>query len=434
MKLLLIQPAPFMDDQFESSGFMNHLARKNYFSVPPLSLGILAALTPPSWDIRIIQEPKQRVSFNEPATLVGITANTSNVLRAYEIADAFRLRGTKVIMGGIHPTVRPDEALGHCDAVCLGEAELIWQDVLDDLHRNSLKKKYKAGTHFDLQHYVPPRRDLMTSSDSVFFSAATIETSRGCPYNCDFCSVSFSHGKKIRYRRTECVAEEIAGIKRKKFFFVDNNIVADHRKAKELFRALVPLKIKWTGQATISIADDTELLKLASDSGCYGLLIGFESVTDEGLKKYRKSKNDFGALKAAVRTLNAHGIAVLAHLVFGNDFDTRQSIAQTLDRLNELEIASATLGIMVPYPGTRLAEILEKEGRILSKNWNQYDIHHLVFHPRNIPPQEFLEDIRWIRKEFFTLGKMVSRTITCRNPLVLGFNLSIRTHNQVGMA
>jgi radical SAM superfamily enzyme YgiQ (UPF0313 family) len=434
MKLLLIQPAPFTGKHDNSFHLLNYLARKNYFTVPPISLGILAALTPSSWDVRIIQEPHQQVHFDEAADLVGITANTSNVLRGYRIADEFRLRGVAVIMGGIHPTVRVDEALEHCDSVCIGEGELVWGDVLEDLQHKRLRKKYKAETYFNMQEYVPPRRDLMTSSNSLFYSAATLETSRGCPYNCDFCSVSISHGNRIRYRSPEGVVEEISGIGRKKFFFVDNNIVADHRKAKELFRSLIPLKIKWSGQATISVADDPQLLKYAVDSGCHGLLIGIENITDEGLNKYKKSKKDFQTLKASVRILNEHGIAILAHMVFGNDFDTRDSIVETLDRLCELDVASATLGIMVPYPGTKLAEDLEKENRILTKNWNLYDIHHLVFQPKNFTPEEFIEDIQRLRNQYFTMGKMLSRTIKCRKPVILGFNLSSKSHNRVGLA
>ncbi len=414
-------------------GFISNFARKNYFSIPPISLGILAELTPPSWDVKIIQEPQHQIDFDEQADLVGITAVTNTVKRGYQIADQFRIRGVKVIMGGIHPTARTEEALCHCDSVCIGEAELIWNDVLMDLKNKRLKKRYKADRLFDLHSYASPRRNLMTISDSFFFSAETIESSRGCAFNCDFCSVSLTHGNKVRYRHHENVAEEISKIQRKRLFFVDNNIAANQEKAKELFKSLIPFKKKWTGQASISITEDLELLKYAADSGCYGLLVGIESITDVGLKKYKKSKNDFTSLKTSVKILRDHGIAVLAHMVFGNDFDTKDLMVETLERLYELDIASATLGILVPYPGTKLAENLEKQERILTKDWDLYDINHLVFKPQNFSCEEFVEQVQHIRHEFFSFNKMLSRAINYRNPTVFGFNLSLRSHNPVSI-
>ena len=399
--------------------------------IPSLALGILASLTPSDWNIRILQEPKDKINFDEKADLVGITAGTHIVKRGYEIADQFRKRGVKVIMGGIHPTVLPEEALQHCDSVCIGEAELIWGEVIRDLQSGNLQRIYKANNYFDLNQYKSPRRDIMPSSGSFFYSVDTVETSRGCPYNCDFCSVAFSHGSKIRYRNFNNLLLEIEEIKKNKLFFVDNNIIANKAKAKELFQELAPLKKRWTGQATISISDDPQLVKLAADSGCYGLLIGIENITDEGLKKYSKSKNSFESLKQSVKILKDHGIGVLAHMIFGNDFDTKESMAITLERLFELDVASASLGILVPYPGTTFTQNLEKQNRIFTKDWNLYDVHHLVFDPANFSHDEFIKEIRFLREKFFSYKKIVSRTIKHRNPFVFGFNLSSRNHNHV---
>lgn len=433
MNLLLIQPASQDDYGNDALRFISNFARRNYLGIPPLSLGIIASLTPSEWSIKILQEPADRIHFDEKADLVGITAVTHNVKRGYEIADNFRERGVKVIMGGIHPTVMVEEALLHCDAVCIGEVEPVWKTILEDFLQDRLKKKYKADDYFNFDHYIPPRRDLMSASGSIFYSAETVEASRGCPHDCDFCSVALTHGKKIRYRKPGSIISEIERIQGKRIFFVDNNIIADKKKAKELFLALAPLKKKWTAQATISIADDIELVKAAANADCYGLLIGIENLTDKGFQKYKKSKKSFEALQKALKILKDNGIAVLAHMVFGNDFESRESMKITLERLNRLDVASASLGILVPYPGTRFTEKLEKQNRILTKDWNLYDVHHLVFSPARFTPEEFIEEIQFIRKEFFSYRRIIFRTIRYRNPAVFGFNLASRSHNRVGM-
>jgi len=277
LKLLLIEPANKFALNKRKFHFLENIARTAYYDVPPLALGVIAALTPSDWEIKILQEPKDMVDYDENADLVGITAATHNVKRGYEIAREFRRRGKKVIMGGIHPSVMVEEALNFCDAVCVGEAELVWKEVLEDLKKGELKKVYKAREVFDLSQYSPPRRDLFPKKKEAFYSPSTIEASRGCPYNCDFCSVSITHGKVIRYRPVKSIIQEMESIDNKRLFFVDNNIISSFQKAKELFSAMVPLKKQWTAQATISIVKDQKLLELASKSGCYGLLIGIET-------------------------------------------------------------------------------------------------------------------------------------------------------------
>lgn len=430
-KLLLIEPVNRLALKKKSFHIFDNIARASYFRVPPLALGILAGLTPPEWEIKIIQEPLDTPDYDEDADLVGITVATHTAKRGYEIADEFKKRGKLVIMGGIHPSVMVDEALAHCDSVCIGEVENIWKDILNDAKRGALKKIYRQKQPSDLRFYTPPRRDLMPERTSIFYNVGTIEASRGCPYNCDFCSVSITHGKRIRYRPLDNILPEIESIKHNRLFFVDNNIIASFRHAKELFREMIPLKKSWTAQATISIVKDEELLKLASDSGCYGLLIGIENLTEEGFKKYNKSVRNFNELKVALRILKDHKIGVLAHMVFGNDFDTKGTIRETGEKLLELDVVSATLGILVPYPGTQLANNLEKQGRILTKDWDYYDIHHLVFQPKNFSRKEFLDEIQSIRKNFFATKAILSRAFRYRSLTALGFNISSRAHNNV---
>jgi len=411
-KLLLIEPAVKMQYRTSKIRVFEKIANKEYFKKPSLALGVIAGLTPPNWEIKIIQGPGDKFEYNDQPDLVGITAVTHTAKRGYEIATEFRKHGVKVIMGGIHPTILPEEALQHCDSVCVGEAESVWGDVIKDVESGQLRRIYKANSLLELTKYTSPRRDLMSKQKSSMFNPGVfIEASRGCPYNCDFCSVSNIHGRKIRYRSTDKLIKEIESIKGKKFFFVDNNIVANIQKAKELFRALIPLKIKWTGQATISIARDPALLKLAVESGCKGLLIGVESVTDDGLHKYNKNPGNFQELASALKVLKDHGIRVLAHMVFGNEFESANSMSESLRRLSQLDVVSASIGIMTPYPGTQLAKNLEKQGRILSRDWDLYNINSLVFQPVNFTCIDFIEEIEKLRKQYFSYKAILSRAI-----------------------
>ena len=431
-KLLLIEPAGKLQYRMRRIQLFERIANKDYFKKPSLALGVLADMTPSDWEIKILQEPGDRIDYSEQADLVGITAVTQTVKRGYEIADEFRKRGVKVIMGGIHPTVLPNEALQHSDSVCIGEAEPVWKKIINDVVAGKLRSIYKPDMLFDLSGYASPRRDLMAKPrSSIFNPGIFVEASRGCPYNCDFCSVSIMHGRKIRYRPTDHLIKEIESIKSNKIFFVDNNIVANIQRAKELFRALIPLKIRWTGQATISIVKDPELLKLAVDSGCTGLLIGVESVIEEGLHKYTKNPENFPDLKRALIILKDHGIRVLAHMVFGNDFESSHTMSESLKRLFQLDIVSASIGIMIPYPGTKIAADLEDQRRILTKDWNYYDIHRLVFQPANFTRKDFLKEIERLRKSYFSYKAILSRTIKYRDLEVLGFNISMKAHNKV---
>jgi len=435
MKLLLIEPA---HQQVRIEHKLNHLekrSRKDYFNVPPLSLGVLAGLTPTDWDIRIVQEPADVVDFNEHVDIVGITAATHNIKRGYDIADKYKKRGKTVVMGGIHPSVMFQEALQHCDSVCIGEAEPVWRDILSDFQNGKLKKTYRQKAPFDLSLYTPPRREYMSSNKSLFFNVGTVETSRGCPYNCDFCSVSITHGRKIRHRPLRNLIPEIESIENRTIFFVDNNIISNTQQAKDLFREMIHLKKQWLGQASISIAKDHELVKLASKSGCFGLLIGIESVVKDGFKKYSKSLNGLNELKEAIKILKDHGIGIDAHLVFGNDFETKQTMKESLDNLLDLDFVTSSLNILVPYPGTKINENLEKQNRILTKDWNYYDINHLVFKPKNFSCDEFIDEMRNLRNRYFSYKAILSRTCSYlfKRPIVVfGINVSSRVHNHVG--
>jgi radical SAM superfamily enzyme YgiQ (UPF0313 family) len=421
VKLLLIEPAN------------RHGGLQSKFRVPSLVLELLANLTPLEWEVRIIQERFERVDFDEEADLIGITVVTNTANRAYEISDEFRKRGKKVILGGIHPTILPGEALSHCDAVCLGEAEKIWGDILQDFQNGTLRRQYRQDQPTDLDEYPVLNRREVRKRKTIFFDIGTIETSRGCPYDCDFCSVSIMHGRKMRHRPLKPLLNEMERIDNRLLFFVDNNIISSAPYAKNLFREMRPLKKRWTAQSTIALAKDKELVKLASDSGCFGLLIGLESLVEEGLNKYRKSLKNMEELKQALTLLKDHGISILATMIFGHDFETKDTMRRTLDLLLDLDLITASLGILVPYPGTPLIEKLEKENRLLSKDWSLYDINNLLFTPKNFRCEEFIGEMWSLRSEYFgfpaTTKRIVSHSFNTVR-IALGLNLAMRLHNK----
>ena len=410
-----------------------HAGLRTHFRVPSLVLELLAALTPPDWDVRIIQEPFDRIDFDEEADLVGITVVTNTANRAYAIADEYRKRGRKVVMGGIHPTVLPQEALAHCDAVCVAEGEMIWGDILQDFKNGRLRSIYKQERTTDLDDYPLLDHERITRRRSRFFDIGTIETSRGCPYDCDFCSVSIIHGRKIRNRPLKPVLSEMESIDNRLLFFVDNNIISSIPYAKRLFAEMIPLKKRWTAQASVAFAKDRELVRLASDSGCFGLLVGLESVVEEGFRQYKKSLGSLEELKEALKLLKDHGIAVLATMVFGHDFDTKDTIRRTLDYLLDLDLITASLGILVPYPGTRLADRMETQDRLLSKDWSLYDINNLLFKPRNFNCAEFVEEMQNLRKKYFSLPSVMKRVVSHAGNSIwvgIGLNVAMNLHNK----
>ncbi|MBW1723284.1 MAG: B12-binding domain-containing radical SAM protein [Deltaproteobacteria bacterium] len=416
MKLLLV--APRWPE--------NSLWGQIYFRFPYLGLTTLAALTGEEWDISIIDENVTSLDSAPEADLVGITLMTPLAGRGYAIADRFREKGIPVVLGGIHPTMMEEEARSHADSIVLGEAEGVWPQVLADFKENRLRPFYRSGEHRDLADLPFPRRDLLDRK--AYFFINTLQTTRGCPFDCEFCSVTSFYGRTYRIRPVQDVLDEMAGMERGFVFFVDDNIVGNPSYAKELFRALIPLRIKWFSQASLSIVRDPELLRLAGESGCKGLFIGFESLSQENLKAIGKSMNRAAEYRDAVRKIHDHGIGIQGSFIFGADEDDKSVFSDVLRFIERTHIEAALFSVLTPFPGTRIREWLRAQNRIIHNDWEKYDMNHVVFKPRKMNPEELQAGLEWAYRKLYGYSSILKRLFPFnRNALFFGIqNLGFR--------
>jgi len=419
MKLLLVSPCRDENIRFARS-----------LRIPQIALNIIASLTPPNYEIKIVEEEIEEVNLDEECDIVGISTMTSNAPRAYRMAREFKKRGRTVVMGGVHPTVLPEEAIRHADAVVIGEAEDTWGALLNDFEHGRLQKFYKSS-HPDVSHYPLPKREL-TPKSSGLFNVMPIVTTRGCPYDCDFCAVPKFFGRKIRSLPVDKVVCDIKASKGKIFLFLDDNIIGIPKYAKELFKAIEPLNIKWVGQASMSFVKDTELMRLAAKSGCAVLFFGLESVSTKALKRMGKSIKQLEANEEAIKKIKGYGIVFHASMVFGFDEEDKSIFEETVEFLVRNKIATVSFNVLTPYPGTRIYDRLKQEGRLLTEDWKFYDHNSVVFKPKNMTPQELLEGHLWARKHFYSYGSIAKRfTGTLSHPLLytamnIGYRKSIK--------
>jgi len=368
---------------------------------------MIAALTSPEIEVSLTDENFTVIDFQKEIDLVGITTMTITATRAYEIADTFRAKGVKVILGGSHPSALPKEASQHADAVVIGEAEGIWANVIKDFKENKLKKIYSQSGQPSLLNLPIPRRDLF--ADGAYFFKNTISTTRGCPNACSFCSVTSFFGNTYRCRPLEEILKEIETMNYKKLiWFVDDNIIGNPKFAKELFRALVPYKLKWAAQASVKIARNNELLKLAAASGCIILLIGFETLSQDNLAAMGKRVNVVDEYERVIRKIHSHGIAIHGFFILGLDKDDEYVFERTVRFAQKMKLESAQFAWPVPYPGTALYESLDKAGRIVTKDWSRYE-SSVVFETK-LMSREILQKGRdWVWREFYSLPSIWRR-------------------------
>jgi len=414
MRLYLINPSNSLANIVSANQSTWH----RYGVWKPLGLLIVAGLTPPEWDITVIDE---NLGVPDYATmprpdLVGITAFTSQAPRAYRVAAEFRSRGVPVVMGGIHATMCSTEALERVDAVVTGEAESVWAQVLEDACQGTLNRVY-PGTHLEMDKVPLARHDLLPTG----YRLGSIQTTRGCPLNCSFCSVTAFNGGHFRHRPIGNIVQEFKLIREKYVLIVDDNLVGtrkDHiARTKDLFRAMIQASLgkKWVAQATINMADDEELLRLAAKAGCCGVFIGFESPSVEGLAEISKKFNiqkgrDLGA---SVRRIRRHGIPVIGAFIIGLDVDEPGIGRQIADAASQYGVDAINVTFLTPLPGTRLWEKMEKEGRIIAsafpEDWKYYTLSFPVARYKHLSWADMLDEREACSRAFYSYPRMVRR-------------------------
>ncbi|MDO8735792.1 MAG: radical SAM protein [Thermoleophilia bacterium] len=352
-----------------------------------LTLPLMAALTPGKHEILVVDENVEPLDFGIAVDLVAITCLTPTAPRAYEIADEFRRVGRRVVLGGVHPSLMAEEAAEHADSVVIGESEELWPLLLEDLENGSLKPRYTAEHKPDLAGLPYPRRDLM--KEDAYLNIPKVETSRGCPFRCSFCSTTVFYGPRMRFRPVEEVVAEVKAAEHRFVFFTDNNITANKSYAKRLFRALEPLGIYWLSQGSIDMADDEELMELAERSGCVGMLVGIESLSDENIAEMgKKASNRVSEYEDKIRIFHKHKIGLIGCFVFGFDGDDKSVFRKTIDFIKRNNIDCPQLTVLTPFPGTSLRCELEAQGRIIHSRWEKYDVGNVVYIPKNMTPEE----------------------------------------------
>ena len=389
MRILYVMPS-----QYTSEG---HLFKEDRAFFPSLTLPYLAGLTPDGIDVEIKYDYIEDI---DPASgswdLVGVSISTLHAARGYELADRFREQGTPVFMGGVHATFLPEEALQHCDSVVVGEAESVLPCLIEDFQNGHLRERYQAQAPHTLEALPSPRYDLIPYH-KYRYRPIPVQTSRGCPYNCRYCTVTSLYGQKYRFRPVEEVTEELRSAIRtvgsRFVIFVDDNIGARREYAYKLFEALLPLRTYWVCQCAITMADDRELLGLAVRAGMRAAFIGIESLNPESLAKAGKSINRVEEYSERLKTFREAGVSVSANMIFGFEEDDRNTFEEAYRFITENAVY-ANPYILTPYPGTRLFEQNEEEGRLLHRDWCKYTAYQQVAAHARLDKGE-IEEIFW---------------------------------------
>lgn len=379
------------------------------FKFPPLSLATLAGLTPEEHEILYVDESVGEIDFTINPDLVAVTIMTPLAPRGYEIADRFRKQGVPVIMGGIHASNMPEEAALHADSVVIGEADEIWEGILADAQQGGLKPFYRQESYTAMEKVPRPNRTIYPPKK--YFFENVIQTTRGCPYKCEFCTVTAFFGGTYRSRPVRNVLEEIKGLTRTPgyIFFGDDNLVASRTHTDNLLDELTNFKLRWVCQAPVTITDRPKLLKRMARAGCHGVFIGFESLNKKNIEVMGKQQNTAYFYEEAIKRLHDHGMGVYGSFIFGYDHDGPEVFDIFLDFANKTGLDGAFLPVLTPFPGTRVHKRLKEEDRILTEDWSRYDMATVVFQPRKMSVDQLQEGFWKVNKGMYSIGSTLRR-------------------------
>ncbi len=401
MRIALLAPAGAMHRYNGSFGKSLHYA--------PLTLTTLAALVPEELkaDIRIYDETAGSIPLDLDADIVCITCITGTAPRCYAFADYYRSKGKTVVLGGVHPTMLPEEASQHADVVITGFAEFTFPQMLYDYHNHCLKQRYTQGADYTIAGRVRPRRDLLQKKSYITLN--TVEAVRGCSLPCTFCAYPSAFGRTIYKRPVAEVITEIKELNAREVLFPDVNLIADQAYAIELFTAMIPLKKNWMGLVTSAVGLEDQLIKVLAKSGCRGLLIGFESISQGSQKLINKGVNKVPEYQLLMKKLHDVGILVQGCFAFGSDDEDQSVFDKTVEMVIKTKIDLPRYSILTPFPKTELYRQLASENRIVERDWALYDVEHCVFTPKQMTADQVEEGCAWAWEETYKAMSIVKR-------------------------
>ena len=424
-KLLLIQPSPYEKD--------GKVIKKKKLYFTGLALPLLAALTPDDWETELIYEVIEDVPFDTDADLIGVSTMGHGVIRSIDIAKEYRRRGKTVILGGYMASIMPEEAVKYCDSLIIGDAELVWQQMLSDFENGKLKKTYEKPLEGNWYSTPPPRFDLLEGKNLGDF--LPVQAGRGCPNSCSFCSVSCLYrGRYVKRPLPEVIRdiEQIKSLGYKKILLLDDNIFSDRKYLDSLLDTLIKLDISWMSQCEITIGKDDELLEKLQKSGCTTLSFGLESISRESLISMDKGWAVPAEYDSLIQNIRNHGIDVSTEMVVGGEGDTLESIRMTKDFIERNKISVPRFYILTPFPGTRFFDQIKEEGRLVNNDIYSYDGTSAVYRPKNMTPDELTQAYWELYSELFTIKSIIKRNIfrkeMLRAPARCIFNMGVNLY------